>query len=103
MVASNSYASVMIYKNINGDSGETISNMFADFSILAIQSLYDLPKNVTHDSISTVEVIQSVVHKLLKNLDLSKSGGPDQNRLISIVKCADSLVIALCLLYKSSS
>lgn len=53
-------------------------------------------------SISNIEVDKSHVLKLLKTLDLSKSGGPDLIPPIFIVNCADSVVEPLCILLRRS-
>lgn len=49
-----------------------------------------------------MEICQSNTLKVLKTLDLSKSGGPDCIPPIFIVRCADSIVMPLCILFKRS-
>ncbi|KAG6446943.1 hypothetical protein O3G_MSEX004647 [Manduca sexta] len=110
---SNTFPNVMHYGDVLASTGLEISNLFATY----FHSTFQKPDSVVLDvnvplsnvsssseitSINTINVCQSRVLKLLKSLDLSKSGGPDFIPPIFIVNCADSIVVPLCILFQRS-
>lgn len=75
------------------------SNSFAHSS-----QLYTGDKKIpqTVANMGSIEVKETQVLTLQKGLDLNKSAGPDLIPPIFIVKCAESLVVPLSLLFKLS-
>lgn len=103
---SNSLPAVMRYSDQLVDSGEGISNLFAQYfhSTFRESGSNDMPYSETYSSsnssnISSIEINKDEVLKLLKTLDLSKSAGPDLIPALFIVNCAESLVKPLCILF----
>lgn len=103
------FPSVMSYKSVRADTGEDISNLFAEYfhsTFLVTGRSVDCSVNMNSVNglcnISDIQVDPTKVCELLKSLDLTKSGGPDLIPPLLIVKCAESLTVPLCLLYKRS-
>ncbi|KAJ8723720.1 hypothetical protein PYW07_007700 [Mythimna separata] len=107
----NSLPNVLHYMGESADSGEGISELFSSY----FQSTFQEPDTnsdpddldqIIHSSspvnLSTISVCPNIVFKLLKNLDPSKSGGPDLIPPIFIINCAKSLVAPICLLFERS-
>lgn len=106
---SNAYPNILKYKNNEAFTGIEISNLFADYFLSTFldpantDSYLDISDQLpTEAHIASIEICPSVVLKLLKSLDLTKSGGPDDIPPFYIVNCADSLVEPVCLLFKRS-
>lgn len=106
---SNAYPSVMEFGGRSSDRGDEVSNMFGEYFHSTFLS--DTPTDVQYDTVSPqccttsvdigmVEVQEEEVLKLFKSLDINKSAGPDNVPPILIIKCARSLVLPLCLLYR---
>lgn len=114
----NSYPSAMNYKGVTLSSGDGICDAFAEFfnsnflhSDLASNNIrpndlneLHMPSSVSSASpdISSIEIVEHQVYTLLKNLDGSKSAGPDGLHPLLISKCASSLTLPVCLLYRRS-
>lgn len=104
------FPNVMRYQDTAADTGIEISNLFAKYfhsTFLNRSTTYSdlVPSTVTPSTvgcINTVQVSHEYVLKLLKTLDLGKSGGPDSIPPVFIVNCAESLVVPICIIYKRS-
>lgn len=105
------FPNVMHYGESSADTGEVICDLFARY----FKSTFLEPElsadgecascglySGTAMSVSTVDINHIRILKLLKSLDLTKSGGPDLIPPIFIVNCADSLAEPLCILFKRS-
>ncbi|XP_037294971.1 uncharacterized protein LOC119189460 [Manduca sexta] len=100
---------IMRYGETVAETGQEITNLFADYfhatfqqpdsDLTSTQFLNDHDVNI---SISSIEISSDRVLKLLKSLDINKSGGPDLIPPIFIVKCAESLLLPVCTLFKRS-
>lgn len=109
----NSYPSVMNHGQCSSGDGNEICNMFAKYfhstfsqgsyndTSFVIEEDTRLTSNITPDIVS-IEIDSTEVHRLLKNLDVKKSAGPDTIPATLIIKCARSLVVPLSLLYTKS-
>lgn len=109
--SSNSYPSIMIYGQHASGQGDDICNMFSNYfykkklpsDAVDVEKYRDQQCNhQTVADISSVEVCEEQVLKLLKAIDLSKSAGPDGVPPVVIVKCAKSLSTPLTILYNRS-
>lgn len=107
----NSYPSSMTYNDQPVESGEDICNSFADFfnsnyldsSPEASQTIFNAP-DLTRSAadICTIEVSDSKILHLLKNLDCNKSAGPDGIHPNLLVQCAESLTQPVVILFNRS-
>lgn len=105
------FPNVMHYGESSADTGEVICDLFARY----FKSTFLEPElsadgecascelySGTAMSVSTVDINHLRILKLLKSLDLTKSGGLELIPPIFIVNCADSLAEPLCILFKRS-
>ena len=86
---------------MSSNDGEAICNMFGDYFYSNIQE-----RNYTHDFLSTMSMDESgvrsndfisdicsvVVYRLLKQVDLNKTPGPDNIHPIFISKCTKCII-----------
>lgn len=107
----NTYPSSMTYNDKPVDSGVDICNAFADFfnsNYLAgspqapVSFTSNLGKANSVANICTIEVSTPELLKLLKTLDCNKSAGPDGLHPHLLVKCAESLIHPVSLLFNRS-
>lgn len=99
----------MKYNGVEANTGEDIADLFAHYfhsTFLQPEKQDQIPKmtenSICTGSISSVEIRDEEVLKLLKSIDLTKSGGPDTIPPLFITNCAESLVKPLVILFKRS-
>lgn len=109
-----SIPSCMTYLNRSCDSGKDICDLFSDYfysNFLYSNSTTSHTTNVTMsqsnlltgtNDISSVEIREDRVYKMLQSLDLKKSAGPDLLPALLLVNCSKTLSIPVTLLFKRS-
>lgn len=107
------FPSTMNYNGNSSDSGQTICEFFSayfhsTFLIPAASGIAPDANKQIYDTaallcdIAGVEVDASTVQRLLQNLDLSKSAGPDMIPAIFLVSCAEELSVPVSILFRRS-
>lgn len=87
-----------------GDICELFSDYFFSTFLQPSQysPTYDLENGQPVSDISSVVINQEVLIKLIKNLDLNKTAGPDQIPSVFLVNCAEAISTPITLLFKKS-
>lgn len=111
----NSYPSSMTYNDRGLSSGEDICNAFAEYFnsvYLPVTSPSNSPATDSFISnsivpspiadISSIEIVEAEVLKILKSLDGRKSAGPDGLHPVLISNCTSSLTFPVCVIFKRS-
>lgn len=107
----NSMPGSVSFNNVISSSAEGVCSAFSNY----FQSTFldcDISVNLTprvadeHFTVTShlnnIYLDQAEIHKLILNLDLSKSAGPDQLPARFIVGCSDGIVLPIYLLFKRS-
>lgn len=109
---SNTYPSILQYDQVSSSNGDEICNMFGEYfhsNFLTNPSTNSpLQPHIGDETdgcladIGFVEICEEEIFKLLKQLDLSKSAGPDSVSPVFARNCAKSLTLPLSILFKRS-
>lgn len=104
-----SYPVSMTYLGTTSTSGDDISNLFNEYFLSNFLerdptscTQFEEPSEPVVADLASIVIETNEIIKLLNNLDLTKSAGPDELPAVFLVKCADSLSLPLSLIFKRS-
>ncbi|CAG9128671.1 unnamed protein product [Plutella xylostella] len=106
-----SFPSTMNYLGNSSSSGDEISNLFSSYfhsTFLQPEPDQNADGGTVDDAtpniadVSSIEITEDVVHKLLSSIDPNKSAGPDDLPAIFLIKCSKSLSVPIATLFRRS-
>lgn len=112
--SSSSYPSTLQFGLVSSSNGEDICNMFGNYfhsnflgesdhgGLMAHSDQNVDAQSQSNSHLCNIEICEKEVLKLLANVDLNKSAGPDSIPPLFIKKCATSLTVPLTILFTRS-